>query len=166
MSPAARRNAAALASGLVFGAGLLLSGMTEPRKVLAFLDVGGVWDPSLAFVMGSALAVSALAFRWTRRRPAPLAAASFSIPAKQPLDAGLLGGAALFGVGWGMSGYCPGPSVVSLASGGTGVVTFFAALLLGIGVGARLERTTKPVESERELAAREVSELGRGSFSS
>jgi uncharacterized protein len=140
MTPQAKQNLAALASGLVFGAGLVVSGMTRPSKVLAFLDVFGAWDPSLAFVMLGAVGVAALVFRWSRGRHAPVAAPSFSLPAKQPLDAGLLGGAALFGVGWGLSGYCPGPSIVALASGGLGVLVFVAAVFVGMLAAARLER--------------------------
>jgi uncharacterized membrane protein YedE/YeeE len=141
VTPGAKRNLAAAGSGLVFGAGLVVSGMTRPAKVLAFLDIfGEAWDPSLAFVMLGAIGVAALAFRWSRRSSAPVAAPTFSIPAKQPLDASLVGGAALFGVGWGLSGYCPGPSVVALASGGLGVVVFVAAVFVGMLAAARLER--------------------------
>ncbi|HEY3494235.1 MAG TPA: DUF6691 family protein [Polyangiaceae bacterium] len=163
MTPAAKRNWVALACGLVFGAGLVLGGMTRPAKVLAFLDVFGAWDPSLMFVMGGALGISALAFRFSRRRAAPLAAASFSIPAKQPLDVGLLAGAALFGVGWGLGGYCPGPSVVSLASGGAGILVFMMAMLAGIGVGSRLENVGKRLDA---VSSRDVANLRGGSCAS
>jgi hypothetical protein len=101
---------AALACGLVFGAGLALSGMTNPAKVLAFLDVAGAWDATLAFVMGGALAVNAAAYAATRRRASPLFADAFALPTRRDLDARLLGGAALFGVGWGLVGLCPGPA--------------------------------------------------------
>jgi uncharacterized protein len=142
-----RRSATALVSGLLFGAGLVVSGMTRPQKVTAFLDVFGDWDPSLAFVMGGALGVAALAFRWVRGRSRPLAAPAFSLPAPQSLDAGLIGGAAVFGVGWGISGYCPGPSVVALASGGAGVVVFVVAVLAGIALVGRVERRASARDS-------------------
>jgi uncharacterized membrane protein YedE/YeeE len=140
VSPSLRRNLTALLSGLVFGVGLVVSGMTEPAKVLAFLDPFGAWDPSLALVMAAALGISAPAFRLSFRRRAPLAAQSFSIPAGRGLDPSLVGGATLFGLGWGLSGYCPGPSVVSLVSGGSGVVTFVSFVLVGIALAARFER--------------------------
>jgi hypothetical protein len=123
---------AALLSGVVFGAGLALSGMTNPAKVLAFLDVAGAWDPTLAFVMGGALAVNALAFAWTRRRTAPLFAAAFSLPTARDLDPALLGGAALFGVGWGLVGLCPGPALASLVRGVPEVWGFVAAMVVGM----------------------------------
>jgi uncharacterized membrane protein YedE/YeeE len=119
----------AFASGLVFGAGLLVSGMTRPAKVIAFLDPLGAWDPSLALVMAGAVAVYALA---ARSRPrAPLAAPLFTAPPPPRIDRSLVAGAAIFGVGWGLAGYCPGPSLVSLATGGAGVLVFVGGMLLG-----------------------------------
>lgn len=162
MTPATKRNLTALASGLVFGAGLVLSGMTRPQKVIAFLDVSGSWDPSLAFVMAGALGVSALAFRWSRRRAAPLSAASFSIASQQPLDTPLVAGAALFGIGWGLSGYCPGPSVVSLASGGVGILVFTAAVVAGIAIGVRLDARKRDAGG---LSVRDLPVLQDGSTS-
>ena len=103
--------------------------------------VFGAWDPSLALVMGSALGISALAFRWSRGRSAPLSAQAFTIPAKAPLDRPLVVGAALFGVGWGLSGFCPGPSIVALAGAGSGTIVFVLATLFGILLATRLERT-------------------------
>jgi uncharacterized protein len=127
---------AALLSGLVFGAGLALAGMTNPAKVLSFLDVAGAWDPTLALVMGSALGVNALAYALTRRRVKPLFAEAFALPTRADLDARLLGGAALFGVGWALVGLCPGPALASLARGESEVLAFVAAMALGM-LGAR-----------------------------
>ncbi|HEY6079591.1 MAG TPA: DUF6691 family protein [Polyangiaceae bacterium] len=131
---------AAVGSGILFGVGLVLSGMTRPEKVVGFLDVGGAWDPSLAFVMAGAIAVHVLAYRWTRARKAPLFTAKFGIPSRRDIDVKLLLGAGVFGVGWGMGGYCPGPGIVSLASGAAGPLVFVAAMLLGMLVTAKLEQ--------------------------
>jgi uncharacterized protein len=136
-SPSKQQLSAALA-GALFGVGLLLSGMTQPSKVIGFLDVFGAWDASLAFVMLGAIGVHALGYRWVRRRSAPLFAKTFAVPTRRDLDAKLLIGAGLFGIGWGLSGYCPGPAVVSLASLGAGVLVFMAALALGMALTARL----------------------------
>ncbi len=125
------RNIAALACGIVFGAGLGISQMTNPDKVLDFFDIFGAWDPSLAFVMGGAVAVTAVAFRFVLRRPNPLLAESFSLPTKADIDARLLAGAAVYGVGWGLVGFCAGPSIAALAYGDSRVVIFVAALVAG-----------------------------------
>ena len=122
--------------GIVFGAGLAISGMTNPAKVLAFLDVFGRWDPTLAFVMGSALVVSAIGSALARRRPRPWLSEAFAIPTRRDLDPQLLGGAALFGVGWGLVGLCPGPALADLYRGSTEVTIFVGALMAGI-VGHR-----------------------------
>ena len=126
-------------AGLVFAIGLGVGGMTQPAKVLAFLDVTGRWDPSLALVMAGAIAVYAPVSYWALRRPAPLFASRFQVPTRRDLDASLIGGAVLFGLGWGLAGYCPGPALVSLAAGASGVVLFVAALLAGMGL-ERLRR--------------------------
>lgn len=126
----ALQNASAVVAGLAFGLGLVVSGMTRPSKVLAFLDVFGDWDPSLLFVMGGAVFVYALGYRF--RREKPLAADSYAIPSGGKLDARLLLGAGVFGVGWGLSGYCPGPAVVSLGSGSLGVLVFVACVVAGM----------------------------------
>ena len=125
---------AAIGSGLVFGAGLALSDMTNPAKVQNFLDFLGTWDPSLALVMGGALAVSALGYRIARRRGSPLLAPHFSIPTRRELDPELLAGAAIFGVGWGVGGFCPGPALAGLLQGVAGVTLFVAAMLGGIAL--------------------------------
>jgi len=122
----------ALVCGLVFGAGLAISGMMNPAKVLGFLDVAGAWDPTLLCVMGGALAVSAAGYAVARHRVRPWLAEAFAIPTRQDLDARLLGGAVLFGVGWGLVGICPGPAIANLARGSTDVYVFVAALLAGV----------------------------------
>jgi uncharacterized membrane protein YedE/YeeE len=128
---------AALA-GALFAVGLCIGGMTVPARIIGFLDVGRGWDPSLAFVMAGALAVYALLLRVIQRRPAPLRSPRFYGPTAHGLDARLVGGAALFGIGWGLSGYCPGPALVSLAGGGGASALIFVAAMIG-GVGlARL----------------------------
>ena len=122
---------AAIGSGLVFGAGLALSDMTNPSKVQNFLDLLGTWDPSLAFVMGAALGVSALGYQIARRRGSPLLASAFSLPTRRELDPELLTGALLFGIGWGLGGLCPGPALASLPQGVLGVYLFVRAMLAG-----------------------------------
>lgn len=128
---------AALLSGLVFGAGLFLSGMTNPAKVLGFLDVAGSWDPSLAFVMGGAVGVNALAFAATRKRTRPLYVESFSLPTLRELDLPLLSGAALFGIGWGLVGLCPGPALASLLRGDAQIWVFVVAMTAGMWLERR-----------------------------
>lgn len=123
---------AAFAAGLLFAIGLGISGMTQPAKVTAFLDFAGDWDPSLACVMIGAIIVHAAFYRLIRRRPTPLFASAFSIPTRIDLDPRLVGGAALFGIGWGMGGFCPGPAVTSLVSGQVSVVIFVAAMIVGM----------------------------------
>ena len=142
-----------LIAGVLFGAGLTLSQMVDPAKVQGFLDFAGIasgsWDPSLAFVMASALAVTAIGYRLAFRRAAPLMAARFSLPTQQDIDARLVAGAAIFGVGWGLAGYCPGPAVASLAFGYEEVLAFVVAMLVGMGifqlvVGAAAPRVQVP----------------------
>jgi uncharacterized membrane protein YedE/YeeE len=131
----------AFAAGLVFAIGLAIAGMTQPAKVIAFLDVFGRWDPTLAFVMASAIAVHATAY-WALivRRPKPWLAAGLEIPRRRELDRALLGGAALFGVGWGLAGFCPGPAIASLATGAPGVIWFVLAMLAGMRAHHALAR--------------------------
>jgi len=112
-------------AGLVFAVGLVLGGMTNPQKIVGFLDVAGDWDPSLAFVMAGAIGVHALSYRFTMRRPKPLLADKFLVPKRSDVDASLVVGALLFGVGWGLVGYCPGPAVVA-----TGAMVSEASILL------------------------------------
>jgi uncharacterized protein len=129
---------AALA-GALFAIGLVVSGMTVPAKITAFLDVRGAWDPALAFVMVGAIAVYAPLHAILRRRTAPVLADRFYEPVPRRIDARLVGGAALFGIGWGVSGYCPGPALVSLGSGAGAVV--FVVMMIG---GAALARRFAP----------------------
>ncbi len=120
------------ASGVLFSIGLSVGGMTRPQKVIGFLDFSGAWDPSLALVMGGALAVYVPGYFLTRKRHArPIAAARFAVPAKRPIDARLVGGAALFGVGWGIAGFCPGPAIASLAGLAPAALLFAPAMLVG-----------------------------------
>ncbi len=125
------RNIIALLSGVLVGLGLTVSPMTHPDKVLAFLDVGGAWDPSLAFVMGGAVAVTVVAFRFILKRPEPIFETRFYIPTRAAIDRKLLGGAAVFGVGWGLVGFCPGPAITSLAFGHTESFVFAGAMIVG-----------------------------------
>ena len=124
--------------GLTFALGLGLGGMTQPTKVIGFLDVTGHWDPTLAFVMGGAVAVSFVLFPRILARPSPLLGGHFALPPKRAIDAPLLAGASLFGVGWGLSGYCPGPAMVSLVTGTPSVVVFVVFMLAGLYLGGRL----------------------------
>ncbi len=122
----------ALLFGCVFGAGLEVSGMTNPAKVLAFLDVTGSWDPTLAFVMGAALLVSAAGYLLVRTREVSWIGESFALPVSTDLDGSLLGGAALFGVGWGLVGLCPGPALANLNRGSLESVIFVGAMITGV----------------------------------
>ncbi len=124
----------ALFSGALFGLGLAVSGMVDPAKVIGFLDVAGDWDPTLALVMGGALLVTIPTFRLILKRPRPVLGDDFALPTKSSLDARLLGGSALFGVGWGLSGFCPGPAVTALATGLPVVFAFVAAMVAGMAV--------------------------------
>lgn len=133
----------ALLSGLIFGVGLCVSGMADPKNVLAFLDVAGDWSPNLAGVMLGAIAVHAAWLRWGARANGA-ASASWLPAGKQRIDAALLVGSALFGVGWGLAGYCPGPSVVALGSGALGIVVFLGAVALGMAVQQRTVSARAP----------------------
>lgn len=131
----------ALLVGVVFALGLGISGMTRPEKVLGFLDLGGAWDPSLALVMVGAIAVHLVGYRLiVRRRARPIFGERFGIPSLRGVDRRLLAGAALFGVGWGLGGLCPGPALVSLASGSSSILIFVAAMLAGMRLYSALPR--------------------------
>jgi len=125
---------APLSCGLIFGAGLLISGMVQPTKVLGFLDIFGAWDPSLAVVMAAALAVAVPGFRLAGLRTGPLLARDYFWPTKTGIDAPLVIGAALFGIGWGLVGLCPGPALESLATLSPGVIVFVVAMAAGMAV--------------------------------
>jgi uncharacterized membrane protein YedE/YeeE len=133
-----KRLVVAFACGALFALGLAISGMTHPSKVLAFLDFAGAWDPSLALVMASGVLVNVLLFRVALRRGAPLLGGAFALPGKQAIDARLVGGAAVFGIGWGLGGFCPGPAVVSVAGGAAPVVVFVVAMVVGMALHDRL----------------------------
>lgn len=118
--------------GLVFGVGIALSGMINPAKILNFFDIAGTWDPSLAFVMGGALVVTAVGYRLVFRNPAPILDDRFHLPKASAIDARLVGGSAVFGIGWGIAGFCPGGALPALGTGRTDVIVFVLALFAGI----------------------------------
>lgn len=118
--------------GLLFGAGLVVSGMSDPAKVLNFLDLFGTWDPSLAFVMAGAVAVTFFGYRLVLARPKPVAAPQFHVPAATGIDGRMVAGATLFGVGWGLGGFCPGPALTALGLGEAGTLAFLPAMFLGM----------------------------------
>ncbi len=120
------------ASGLVFGFGLILSGMANPEKVLGFLDITGLWDPSLAFVMGGAVLVGAFAFAFARRRTLSFLGLSMNIPGNRQIDKRLILGSLTFGIGWGIAGICPGPGIVGLGAGESKAFVFVAAMIAGM----------------------------------
>lgn len=152
----------ALLSGALFAVGLVLGGMTQPAKVLAFLDIGalskgisstaqaGYWDPSLAFVMGGALMVTLVAFWLTPRLAKPLVGEKFHLPTRTDIDRNLLVGGALFGIGWGLAGYCPGPAFASVLTGGSDILYFVAAMVVGMW-GAK--RFPLPASANPSVAA-------------
>jgi uncharacterized protein len=129
-----------LLAGLVFGLGLIVSGMANPAKVLGFLDLAGPWDPSLAFVMAGAIAVGLFAFLLAKKRRRSLLGADMKLPAAGPVDHRLVAGSALFGVGWGLAGFCPGPGLVALGMGEPKAAVFVLAMLAGMAVFELLER--------------------------
>ncbi|WP_250464061.1 YeeE/YedE family protein [Microbulbifer litoralis] len=124
----------AFAAGLVFGLGLLLSGMANPHKVLAFLDLFGAWDPSLGLVMAGAIAVGLPVFQLTRRRTLSLLGAPMQLPRRRDIDRPLVIGSLLFGIGWGLAGFCPGPAIVASGAGALKAIVFTAAMLAGMGL--------------------------------
>ncbi|MEC9363764.1 DUF6691 family protein [Sinimarinibacterium flocculans] len=132
-----RERLPAVLAGLLFGAGLLISGMADPQRVLGFLRIGAGWDPSLAFVMGGALAVTVPGFALLRRRRRPLLAETFASPPTAPVDRRLIVGAALFGLGWGWAGYCPGPALVGFGLGHWTAIVFVPAMFAGGWIAAR-----------------------------
>ncbi|HSV68634.1 MAG TPA: YeeE/YedE family protein [Methylibium sp.] len=130
----------ALLAGLVFGLGLIVSGMADPAKVLGFLDLAGGWDPSLALVMAGAIAVGAVAFAIAGRRTRSLLGVDMKLPTARQIDRRLVVGGLLFGVGWGVAGFCPGPALVALGMGETKAFVFVAAMLAGMALYEALER--------------------------
>lgn len=128
------RNITALLAGILFGLGLSVSQMVNPQKVIGFLDLFGNWDPSLLFVMGSALVVTTVGFRFAISRPTPVLDSEFQIPTNQKIDRRLAIGSVLFGMGWGLVGLCPGPAIAALSIGGAPVLVFFVAMGAGIAL--------------------------------
>ena len=126
-------------SGLVFGLGLILSGMANPAKVLNFLDIFGAWDPSLAFVMGGAALTAFIGYRLAWRQERPVLLPDFDIPTASDIDGRLLTGAAVFGIGWGIGGFCPGPAWTALTLGAPGTLIFVPMMLIGVFIGRRLK---------------------------
>lgn len=135
---------ASLLAGLVFGLGLLVSGMADPAKVLGFLDLTGAWDPSLALVMGGAIAVGALAFAVARRRTVSLLGQAMKLPTSRDIDRRLVIGSLVFGIGWGVAGFCPGPGLVALGMGELKALVFVVAMLVGMGAFDVLESIRSP----------------------
>lgn len=131
---------ASLLAGLVFGLGLIVSGMANPAKVFGFVDLAGTWDPSLAFVMGDAIAVGVVAFAVTGRHTTSLLGAEMRLPSARHIDRRLVAGSVLFGIGWGIAGFCPGPGLVSLGMGKVKALVFVVAMLAGMGVFELFER--------------------------
>ena len=131
-------------AGLVFGLGLILSGMVNPAKVLGFLDLAGAWDPSLAFVMAGAIGVGVFAFALARRRTVSYLGLDMKLPSAREIDRRLIGGSLLFGIGWGVAGFCPGPALVAIGMGESKALVFVAAMLVGMGVFELLERRRAP----------------------
>lgn len=142
-----------LAIGALFALGLGLSGMTQPAKVLGFLDVAGAWDPTLLYVMGSAVVVNFIGFRLTVGRPHPWLAARFDVPSRRDIDLPLVAGAAVFGLGWGLAGFCPGPALVALASGSLEVIIFVVAMFAGFVLKDVLIRPAAPPQRARQQAS-------------
>ncbi len=146
------RSLTALALGLLFGLGLIVSGMSNPAKVLAFLDITGRWDPSLAFVMAGAVLVSAAGYVLARRRRRPVFADAFDIPTRRSLDLTLISGAVIFGIGWGLAGLCPGPALTLLAVVPGQAAIFVAAMLVGMLLVRLVPRLRPPSRAPRAEA--------------
>ena len=129
-----------LVSGLMFGLGLIVAGMTDPARVLGFRDLAGAWDPSLAFVMAGAIAIGAIAFGLSRGWPTSLLGLQMRVPSEDDIDRRLVAGSVLFGIGWGLAGFCPGPALVTVGMGNPKGILFFAAMLAGMGLFELMER--------------------------
>ena len=142
----------AFAAGLVFGVGLILSGMTDPGKVICFLDVAGNWDPSLAFVMGGAILVGFFAFALAHRRAKTFLGGAMHLPHNRDIDKRLVGGSLLFGIGWGLAGFCPGPALVSFASGQEKAAIFVAEMIGGILIYTAADRLIHSPRQHRKHA--------------
>jgi uncharacterized protein len=137
----------AFVAGLVFGLGLIVAGMVNPAKILGFLDVAGKWDPSLALVMAGAIAVGVVAFALARRRTMSALGLPMQLPSARTLDTRLVGGSLVFGIGWGLAGFCPGPAIVALGAGYAKAAVFVVAMLLGMGAFELIERNRTRTDS-------------------
>lgn len=147
------RNTVSLLAGVLFGFGLALSQMTDPAKIIGFLDFSGNWDPTLALVLGGAVLVTLISFRFILRRAHPVFDTVFHLPARHDIDGRLIGGAAIFGVGWGMAGLCPGPGVASIAQGAWQPLVFVGGLAIGMLVFRHLQR--RPPQKWKTTLARQ-----------
>jgi uncharacterized protein len=139
-----KQSISAFLAGLIFGLGLLVSGMANPHKVLSFLDLAGAWDPSLALVMAGAIAVGLIAFRLIKGRSQSLFGEPLRLPTKTQLDSRLILGSLCFGIGWGLAGFCPGPALVAMGAGEIKAVVFVIAMLGGMAIFELIERRHKP----------------------
>ena len=149
----------AFAAGLLFGLGLVVAGMANPAKILGFLDIAGKWDPSLALVMVGAIAVGQVAFTLARRRTLSALGLPMRLPDAQAIDLRLVGGSLLFGIGWGLSGFCPGPAIVALGAGYGKAAVFVAAMLVGMGAFELVESRRSGGNADGDSARRDVVEL-------
>lgn len=140
-------------AGLLFGVGLVVSGMANPAKVLNFLDIFGTWDPSLAFVMGGAVLVTFLGFRLVLRRSAPVLTERFDLPGTRLVDARLLTGAVIFGIGWGIGGFCPGPAITALPLMAPGTLVFVPAMLIGVWAGVKVRESRAAAGGGKAVSA-------------
>lgn len=136
-----------LVLGLLFGVGLVVSGMADPAKVLNFLDLFGTWDPSLAFVMGGAVVVAFAGYRLVLARDRPIIGGSFHLPTRNDIDARVIVGPAIFGIGWGLSGFCPGPALTALGLGASGTLAFVPAMIVGMWVARLLAESRTQVQT-------------------
>jgi len=139
---------ASFTSGILFGLGLAVSGLINPAKVLAFLDIAGNWDPSLAFTMAAAVLVTFIGYRLVLRRQRPLLGGMFHLPTATDIDGRLIGGAALFGIGWGLVGFCPGPALAALSTGSAHVLLFVIAMFAGMALARWLDRSAVAASSQ------------------
>lgn len=135
--------------GLIFGVGLILAGMTDPSKVIGFLDVAGLWDPSLAFVMGGAILVGVVAFRFARKRTTAFLGGAMRMPTRDDIDRRLVLGSLAFGVGWGMAGFCPGPALTALGTGNGKALIFVLAMIAGMALFELANRLLHAPRRER-----------------
>lgn len=148
MKQTIKQNRLALIAGIIFGVGLGLSQMIDRQRVLGFLDLAGNWDPTLLFVLGGAVAVTVISFRFVLNRNTPLLSAQFYVPTRQDIDWRLIAGAALFGIGWGIAGYCPGPGIAALATGDRNPVFFLLSMVAGMIVFNRYGQKQQQTKSK------------------